>query len=82
MTKAELIDVVAKKVDCTKKLAGEVIEAFTEAVQGADKVVMQGFGTFEYKTRPARKGRNPQTGKEIQIAASKYLHFKASSKQK
>ena len=78
MTKAELIDQVAAKADCTKKVAGEVIAAFAETVQKADKVVMIGFGTFEYKTRPARKGRNPQTGAEIQIAASKYLHFKAS----
>lgn len=82
MTKAELIDAVAGKAGCTKKVAGEVIAAFTETIQGADKVTLVGFGTFEYKTRAARKGRNPQTGAEIQIAASKYLHFKASSKKK
>lgn len=78
MTKAELIDQVAAKAGCTKKVAGEVIAAFTEAVQGADKVTLVGFGTFEYKTRAARTGRNPQTGAAIQIAESRSLHFKAS----
>lgn len=78
MKRKELIAAVATKTRYTKKVVDEVIAAFTEAVQKTDKVVLQGFGTFEYKTRAARKGRNPQTGKEIQIAASRYLHFKAS----
>jgi len=80
MTKAELIDAVSNKAGCTKKVASEVIAAFTETVQEADKVTLVGFGTFEYKTRAARTGRNPQTGAAIQIAESRGLHFKASKK--
>lgn len=78
MTKSELINAVAAKTGCTKRVAGEVISAFIETVQEADKVTLVGFGTFERKTRAARVGRNPQTGVAIQIAASEYLNFKAS----
>ena len=78
MTKAELIDQVAAKAGCTKKVAGEVIAAFTETVKGADKVTLVGFGTFEYRTSAEKKGRNPQTGKEMTIAAKRTLKFKPS----
>ena len=81
MTKAELIDAVAAKAGCTKKVAGEVIAAFTETIQAADKVALIGFGTFERKTRAARDGINPATKEKIKIPASEYLHFKASKKK-
>lgn len=81
MTKAELIDRVAVRADVTKRAAKEVIDAFCDTVQEADKVTLVGFGTFEYKTRAARTGRNPSTGAAIQIAESRNLHFKASKKK-
>jgi len=82
MTKAELIDAVAAKAGVTKKDAAAVIGAFCETVQGADKVALVGFGTFAYKIRAARTGRNPQTGKPLQIAESRALTFKASKANK
>lgn len=80
MTKAELIDVIAEKAEVTKKDAGAMIAAFCEAITGAEKTTLVGFGTFTYKTRAARTGRNPQTGKAIQIAESRALTFKAAKK--
>jgi len=81
MTKTELIDSIAKKAEISKKDAGAVLAAFTDVVSTAlkkgDKVQLVGFGTFEVTKRAARKGRNPQTGKEIKIAASKTPKFKA-----
>jgi nucleoid DNA-binding protein len=80
MNKAELIDEVAK-VTCSKKEADEAISATLAAIQKAlkkgDSVTLVGFGTFRVSKRKARKGRNPQTGKEIKIAAKKVPVFKA-----
>jgi nucleoid DNA-binding protein len=80
MNKAELIDEVAK-VTCSKKEADEAISATLTAIQKAlkkgDSVTLVGFGTFRVSKRKARKGRNPQTGKEIKIAAKKVPVFKA-----
>ncbi len=80
MNKAELIAEVAK-VTSTKKEADEAISATLAAIQKAlkkgDTVTLVGFGTFKVSKRKARKGRNPQTGKEIKIAAKKVPVFKA-----
>ncbi len=80
MTKPEIIEVVAKETGLTKKDTGAVINAFTDAIVKAlkkgDKVQLVGFGTFEVAERPARTGRNPQTGATIKIAASKAPKFK------
>ena len=80
MNKAELIEEVAK-VTCSKKEADEAISATIAAIQKAlkkgDSVTLVGFGTFRVSKRKARKGRNPQTGKEIKIAAKKVPVFKA-----
>ena len=80
MNKAQLIDEVAK-VTCSKKEADEAISATLAAIQKAlkkgDTVTLVGFGTFKVSKRKARKGRNPQTGKEIKIAAKKVPVFKA-----
>lgn len=78
MNKTELIDAVAAKAGVTKKAAGDVLAAFIETVQAEEKVQLVGFGTFQKKTRAARKGRNPQTGKEIDIPAKTALAFSAS----
>ena len=81
MNKSELIETIAKKAELSKKDAESALNAFTDVVGKAlkkgDKVQLVGFGTFEVAKRAARKGRNPQTGKEIKIAASKAPKFKA-----
>ena len=81
MNKTELVANVAEKAGLSKKDAekarGAVIESIEEALVEGDKVQLIGFGTFEVKDRAARTGRNPQTGKEIKIAASRNPVFKA-----
>ena len=81
MNKGELVESIAKKAEISKKDAEAALNAFTETVGKAlkkgDKVQLVGFGTFEVAKRAARTGRNPQTGKEIKIAASKAPKFKA-----
>jgi len=81
MTKTELIAAVAQSTELSKKDAEQavnaVLESITAALKKGDKVSMVGFGTFEVRERPARVGRNPRTGKEIKIDASKLPAFKA-----
>jgi len=81
MNKTELIAAIAEKAELSKKDAEKALVAFIESVEGAlaknDKVQLVGFGTFEVKTRAARKGRNPRTKQEITIPASKAPAFKA-----
>ena len=80
MNKAELINEVAK-VTCSKKEADEALSAIIAAIKKAlkkgDSVTLVGFGTFSVSKRKARKGRNPQTGAAIKIAAKKVPVFKA-----
>ena len=81
MTKLELIAALADKAEVSKKDAAAVLEAFTatitEELAKKEKVTLVGFGTFETRERAARTGRNPQTGKEMKIAASVAPAFKA-----
>ena len=81
MNKTELVASVEEKTGMKKKDAEKAVNALFESVQEAlakeDKVQIIGFGTFEVKSREERKGRNPQTGKEITIPASKSPVFKA-----
>lgn len=81
MNKAELIDRIADTAGLTKADAGRALDAFissvTKALKKGDVVSLVGFGTFQVKKRAARKGRNPQTGEEIKIKASKSPSFKA-----
>ena len=81
MTKAELVDSVAKSANLTKaaaeKAVGALIDSITAALKKGDRVTLVGFGSFEVSTRKARTGRNPQTGKEIKIAAAKVPKFRA-----
>ena len=80
MNKTELVEVVAEKMGTTKKEAEAAVSAFTETVKEAlaegKKVQLIGFGNFEVRERAARKGRNPQTGEEIDIPATKVPAFK------
>jgi DNA-binding protein HU len=81
LNKQELVANVAEQASLTKKDAEKAVNAVFETIKGAlsegDKIQLIGFGTFEVKDRAARKGRNPQTGKEIEIAASRNPVFKA-----
>ncbi len=81
MTKAELIEQVAKDCDCSKALAENTINSLTGAVskclKKGDKITLTGFGTFSVAKRKARIGRNPQTGAEIKIKAARVPKFKA-----
>ena len=81
MNKADLISVIAEKSGLTKKDSEKALNAFVDAVQQAlvegDRVQLVGFGTFEVRERSARKGRNPQTGEEIDIPAASVPAFKA-----
>lgn len=78
--KQDLVDSVAKATGLTKKDATAAVDAvFTsieEALKNGEKVQLIGFGNFEVRDRAARKGRNPQTGAEIEIPASKVPAFK------
>ncbi len=81
MTKTELTANVAEKAGLDRKKADKAVVAVFEAIKDAlkegDKVQIIGFGTFENRERSARKGRNPRTGEEIDIKASKLPSFKA-----
>lgn len=81
MTKNDLVTQVAGAAELSKKDAEKavnaVLESITSALKGGDKVALVGFGTFETRNRPARKGRNPQTKQEIDIPASTVPAFKA-----
>jgi DNA-binding protein HU-beta len=80
MNKTDLVNKVAETTDLSKKDATKavdaVFDAISEALQAGDKVQLVGFGNFEVRERSARKGRNPQTGEEIEIPASKVPAFK------
>jgi len=81
MTKADLIAQVAKKASLTSKAAKDAVNAVfatvSDSMKRDEKVVVTGFGTFLVRKRAARKGRNPQTGAEIKIAATKTPGFTA-----
>lgn len=81
MNKAELIEAAAAGSGLSKGDAGKAVEAALDAIVGAvsrgEKVAIAGFGNFERRERAARTGRNPQTGAEIKVAASKAPAFKA-----
>lgn len=85
MNKSELIEAVAKTT-CTKVEAANavnaVIDSISKALKKGESVTLVGFGTFSVKKRKARIGRNPQTGKEIKIAAKKVPAFKAGKELK
>ncbi|MCD4794216.1 MAG: HU family DNA-binding protein [Bacteroidales bacterium] len=83
MNKAELIDAMASGSGLTKADSRRALDAFVEATEGAlkkgERVALVGFGSFAVNKRNARKGRNPQTGKEINIPSKNVIKFKAGS---
>lgn len=84
MNKAELINSIAEEAGLTKVQAGKALDAMmnstSKALQAGDKLSLIGFGTFSVVNRAARKGRNPQSKKEILIPAKKVVKFKAGAK--
>jgi len=86
MTKQELVDIIATRTQTTKKIAADCLDAFMEAVTNTiktgDVVRLTGFGTFKRKSRAARAGRNPQTGKPIQIPAKIVPIFRPGTRMK
>ncbi|MDK8272715.1 integration host factor subunit alpha [Lactobacillus crispatus] len=80
ISKKQLVDQIATKTDATKTDINTILDAYIDVVKSnvaeGNKVQLVGFGAFELRHRAARKGRNPQTGKEIEIAASNVPAFK------
>lgn len=83
MTKAELVERVYEKAGIAKKDSAELVEAVFEmmksTLEAGEKLKISGFGNFEVKKKADRKGRNPQTGKQITISARSVLTFKPST---
>ena len=81
MNKGELVAALAAKTELSKKdseaALNGLLDVIGETIANGEKVQLIGFGTFESKTRPARTARNPRTGEEVKIAASKAPVFKA-----
>ena len=81
MNKAQLVEAIASEAKLTKADAKKALEAFVTATSKAmskgERVALVGFGSFSVSKRAARKGRNPQNGKEIKIPAKKVVKFKA-----
>jgi len=86
MTKEELVTKLADMAGTTKKAANTIVDGLvaeiTRALSKGDRIVLPGLGTFSVVKRAKRKGRNPQTGEEITIPASKVAKFKAAPKLK
>ncbi len=86
MTKAELVNYIAKDCKCSKAMAENVLNSVTHNVgkclRKKDKITLTGFGTFYVSKRRARTGRNPQTGAEIQIKARSVPRFKPGKQLK
>ncbi len=83
MNKSELVDAIASKSGLSKADAERALDGVTASIEGGlkkgDKVSLVGFGSFSISKRAARTGRNPQTGKEIKIAAKNVVKFKAGA---
>jgi len=81
MNKAELVEKIANQTGLTKRTSREavdaIISAITDSLAREERVTLVGFGTYQVMERKARRGRNPQTGEEIQIPAKKVPKFKA-----
>jgi len=82
MTKADIVETIYERVGFSKKESAELVETIFDVIKEAlvkgEKVKFSGFGNFVVREKNARKGRNPQTGEEIQLAARRVLTFKPS----
>ena len=86
MKKKDLVESISKQCDISKTTASDAIniifQSITDAINNDEKVDIKGFGSFNISDRKARKGRNPHTGEEIEIKASRVPTFKASKSLK
>jgi integration host factor subunit beta len=86
MTKADLVEQVARESDMTKKDAEQLVEIIFDSIIGAlnkgEKIELRGFGSFRTRQRGARKGRNPKTGAPVQIPAKRVAYFKPGKELK
>ncbi len=86
MTKADLISVVAKRLDITQVQAGFIVEAalrsVVSALQSGQEVEIRGFGSFRFRNRAPRKGRNPKTGEKVDVPPKKIPYFKMGKELK
>jgi integration host factor subunit beta len=82
MTKAKIVEQVAMQTQLPKQQAAEIVETFVQCIVDAlrtgDKVELRGFGSFRYRYRRPRTGRNPKTGVAVQVPAKRIPGFKAS----
>ena len=83
MNKAQLVDAIASEAKLTKADAAKALDGFvnatTKSLKKGERIALVGFGSFSIAKRAARTGRNPQTGKAIQIKAKKVVKFKAGA---
>ena len=86
MTKAELIEDVARAIEMSRKDSEIVVETIFESIvtslQGGDKIEIRGFGSFRTRQRAPRSGRNPKTGERVAVPAKKIPYFKPSKELK
>ncbi len=86
MTKADLVEQVAKEADMTKKDAEQLVEVVFDSIVGAlnkgEKIELRGFGSFRVRERDARTGRNPKTGATVSIPAKRVAYFKPGKELK
>ena len=86
MTKADLVETVAKEAEMTKKDAEQLVEIIFDSIVGTlnkgEKMELRGFGSFRVRERDARKGRNPKTGEAVNIPAKRVAYFKPGKELK
>jgi integration host factor subunit beta len=86
MTKADLINIVARKLDITQVQSGIIVEAalrsIVNALQNGNEVEIRGFGSFRFRNRAPRKGRNPKTGEKVDVPPKKIPYFKMGKELK
>src|SRR4026209_1754248 len=86
MTKADLINIVAKTLDITQAQSGLIVEAalrsIVNALQGGNEVEIRGFGSFRFRNRAPRKGRNPKTGEKVDVPPKQIPYFKMGKELK
>jgi len=82
MTKADIVELIHERIGFSKKESSEIVETvfeiIKETLEKGDKIKIAGFGNFVVKGKSSRRGRNPQTGDEIEISARRVLTFKPS----
>ena len=82
MIKADLINKIAKEMDISKQEAEAGVNLFfqtiKEAIERGEEIELRGFGSFRFRQREARSGRNPRTGEPVQVPPKKVLYFKSS----